>query len=87
LKVEESKSASVEKSKSGKAGNRWYSSDQGEAGGKAEAHPTLEHYAPVLYCLGATDDADRVSYPYEGMEFETISMRMALLEGRSSRRP
>lgn len=50
----------------------------------AEAHPTLEHYAPVLYCLGATDERDRVSYPHEGMEFGTISMRMALFEDRSS---
>jgi len=46
----------------------------------AEAHPTLEHYAPILYCLGATDEADRVSYPYEGIEFGTISMRMALFQ-------
>jgi 4,5-DOPA dioxygenase extradiol len=46
----------------------------------AEAHPTLEHYAPLLYCLGATDEADRVSCPYEGIEFGTISMRMALFQ-------
>jgi 4,5-DOPA dioxygenase extradiol len=46
----------------------------------AEAHPTLEHYAPVFYCLGATDGKDRVSFPYEGIEFGTISMRMALFE-------
>ncbi len=46
----------------------------------AEAHPTLEHYAPVLYCLGATDETDRVSYPYESIEFGTISMRMVLFE-------
>ena len=46
----------------------------------AEGHPTLEHYAPILYCLGSTDERDRVSYPYEGMEFGAISMRMALFE-------
>ena len=46
----------------------------------AEAHPTLEHYAPILCCLGSTDERDRVSYPYEGMEFGAISMRMALFE-------
>jgi 4,5-DOPA dioxygenase extradiol len=46
----------------------------------AEAHPTLEHYAPILYCLGSTDEGDRVTYPYEGMEFGTISMRMALFD-------
>jgi len=45
-----------------------------------EAHPTLEHYAPVLYCLGATADTDKVTYPYEGIEFGTISMRMAMFE-------
>lgn len=50
----------------------------------AEAHPTLEHYAPILYCLGATDETDKVAYPYEGMEFGTISMRMALFESRNS---
>ena len=46
----------------------------------AEGHPTLEHYAPILCCLGSTDERDRVSYPYEGMEFGAISMRMALFE-------
>ena len=46
----------------------------------AEAHPTLEHYAPILYCLGSTDERDRVTYPYEGIEFGTISMRMTLFE-------
>ena len=47
-----------------------------------EAHPTLEHYAPVLYCLGATGENDEVSFPYEGMEFGTISMRMAMFSSR-----
>lgn len=46
----------------------------------AEAHPTLEHYAPILYCMGSTDEQDQVTYPYEGMEFGTISMRMALFQ-------
>jgi 4,5-DOPA dioxygenase extradiol len=45
-----------------------------------EAHPTLEHYAPVLYCLGCTDGQDQVTYPYEGMEFGAISMRMVLFQ-------
>lgn len=44
-----------------------------------EAHPTLEHYVPLLYCLGATGEEDAVTYPYEGMEFGTISMRMVLM--------
>jgi 4,5-DOPA dioxygenase extradiol len=48
----------------------------------AEAHPTLEHYAPVLYCLGASGEKDEVSFPYEGMQFGTISMRMAMFASR-----
>lgn len=49
-----------------------------------EAHPTLEHYAPVLYCVGSTDENDAVSYPYEGMEFGSISMRTALFEPQAA---
>ena len=45
-----------------------------------EAHPTLEHYTPLLYCMGASEATDTVNFPYEGMEFGTISMRMALFE-------
>lgn len=44
----------------------------------ANAHPTPEHYLPLLYCMGATDDRDAVSYPYEGFDFGSISMRMIL---------
>jgi len=48
-----------------------------------EAHPTLEHYVPLLYTLGATQETDEVSFPYEGMEFGTISMRMAAFDNRT----
>lgn len=43
------------------------------------AHPTLEHYVPLLYCLGSTTEHDAVSYPYEGFEYGSLSMRMVLL--------
>src|SRR5579863_8325024 len=47
------------------------------------AHPTVEHYLPLLYCMGSTDERDAVSYPYEGFDFGSISMRMILFgEGR-----
>jgi 4,5-DOPA dioxygenase extradiol len=46
------------------------------------AHPTVEHYLPLLYSIGATDDKDVVSYPYEGFDFGSISMR-AVLFGES----
>jgi 4,5-DOPA dioxygenase extradiol len=39
------------------------------------AHPTVEHYLPLLYCMGSTDEQDEVSYPYEGFDFGSISMR------------
>lgn len=44
----------------------------------AEAHPTVEHYLPLLDCVGTTDDKDAVSYPYEGFDFGSISMRAVL---------
>lgn len=49
----------------------------------AEAHPTLEHYAPILYCLAAIDPSDQVSYPYEGIEFGSVSMRTVLFRTNS----
>ena len=45
----------------------------------ALAHPTLEHYVPLLYCLGSSTEHDAVSYPYEGFEYGSLSMRMVLL--------
>jgi 4,5-DOPA dioxygenase extradiol len=42
----------------------------------ATAHPSVEHYLPLLYCMGSTDERDAVSYPYEGFDFGSISMRM-----------
>lgn len=44
----------------------------------ATAHPTVEHYLPLLYCAGSTDERDAVSYPYEGFDFGSISMRAVL---------
>jgi 4,5-DOPA dioxygenase extradiol len=50
----------------------------------ATAHPTVEHYLPLLYCMGSTDEQDVVSYPYEGFDFGSISMRAVLFGGESS---
>ena len=44
----------------------------------ATAHPTVEHYLPLLYCMGSTDARDAVTYPYEGFDFGSISMRAVL---------
>jgi len=50
----------------------------------ANAHPTVEHYLPLLYCMGSTDERDAVSYPYEGFDFGSISMRMILFGAAST---
>jgi len=49
----------------------------------ALAHPTLEHYVPLLYCMGSTTEEDAVTYPYEGFEYGSLSMRMVQFGGES----
>jgi 4,5-DOPA dioxygenase extradiol len=44
------------------------------------AHPTLEHYAPLLVVLGAAGDG-AVSFPFEGFEHGTISLRCVRFSG------
>jgi 4,5-DOPA dioxygenase extradiol len=44
----------------------------------AAAHPSIEHYVPLLYCAGSTDEKDDVTYPYEGFDFGSVSMRAVL---------
>ncbi len=39
------------------------------------AHPTLEHYIPLLYCLGASQESDKVQFPYEDFQLGSLSMR------------
>lgn len=45
-----------------------------------QAHPTHEHYIPLLYVLGASTQNDQLYYPYEGFEYGTLSMRMVLFQ-------
>ncbi|WCN13423.1 4,5-DOPA dioxygenase extradiol [Marinomonas mediterranea] len=42
------------------------------------SHPTIEHYVPLLYAFGASTQSDTVSFPYEGFESGSISMRSVL---------
>ncbi|MBI3451096.1 MAG: dioxygenase [Acidobacteria bacterium] len=47
------------------------------------AHPTVEHYAPLLVAAGAASGGGarpRVSYAFEGFEHATISLRSVTLE-------
>ena len=45
------------------------------------AHPTLEHYLPVLFPLGVADDKDELSYFNAGIDMASISMRSFVLGG------
>ena len=40
-----------------------------------QAHPTLEHYVPLLVTAGAADPKPVPSFPWEGFEHATLSMR------------
>ncbi|HUP57152.1 MAG TPA: 4,5-DOPA dioxygenase extradiol [Bdellovibrionota bacterium] len=37
--------------------------------------PTADHYYPLLYTLGASDERDTLKWEYEGMQNASISMR------------
>ncbi len=39
------------------------------------AHPSPDHWLPLIYALGATDDRDHVRFPTEGFDWGSISMR------------
>jgi 4,5-DOPA dioxygenase extradiol len=39
------------------------------------SHPTLDHYLPLLYAAGAAERGDTVSYPVEGWDLGSLSMR------------
>lgn len=40
-----------------------------------QAHPRVEHYIPLLYAVGASDPEERPSYPHEGFQNGSLSMR------------
>lgn len=44
----------------------------------SKAHPTLEHYIPLLYAFGASTPQDKISYPVVGMSMGGLSMRSVL---------
>lgn len=39
------------------------------------AHPTPDHYYPLLYAIALQDEGERVSYPFEGFHYASLSMR------------
>ncbi len=42
------------------------------------AHPTPEHWLPVLYAFGASDAKDAASFPVAGFDLGSLSMRCVL---------
>ena len=40
-------------------------------------HPTPDHWLPLLYAYGATDDFDAATFPIEGFDLGSLSMRSA----------
>jgi len=41
----------------------------------SHAHPTLEHYIPLLYVAGVSSDEDSSQFIYDRIEHGTFSMR------------
>lgn len=42
------------------------------------AHPTPDHFLPLLYAYGATDERDRLHFPVEGFDAGSLSMRSVI---------
>jgi 4,5-DOPA dioxygenase extradiol len=43
------------------------------------AHPTPDHWLPLLYVAGASDERDPVSFPITGFDLGSLSMRSVVL--------
>jgi 4,5-DOPA dioxygenase extradiol len=39
------------------------------------SHPTLDHYLPLLYAVGAAEGGDVATFPIEGFALNSLSMR------------
>lgn len=43
------------------------------------AHPTPEHWLPLIYAVGATNESDRIRFPTEGFDCGSLSMRNIII--------
>lgn len=48
----------------------------------SQAHPSLEHFYPLLYCLGATSEDDQLKILQKGIQNGSISMASLLFSAR-----
>jgi 4,5-DOPA dioxygenase extradiol len=39
------------------------------------SHPTIDHYLPLVYAVGASDPGDQVAFPISGFDAGSLSMR------------
>lgn len=39
------------------------------------SHPSIDHYLPLLYAVGASDEKDAIHYPIHGFDGGSLSMR------------
>jgi 4,5-DOPA dioxygenase extradiol len=54
----------------------WPSTEDGRL-----AHPTPDHWLPLVYAYAATDDADQTRFAMEGFDLGSISMRNVVFGG------
>jgi len=54
----------------------WPDTDDGRL-----AHPTADHWLPLVYAYAATDDQDRVRFATEGFDLGSLSMRTIVFGG------
>jgi 4,5-DOPA dioxygenase extradiol len=40
--------------------------------------PTPDHFLPLLYAMGASDESDEVSFPVDGIDGGSVSMLSVL---------
>jgi 4,5-DOPA dioxygenase extradiol len=48
------------------------------------AHPTPDHWLPLIYVYAATDERDRARFPMEGFDLGSLSMRNAVFAPRAA---
>jgi 4,5-DOPA dioxygenase extradiol len=51
------------------------------------AQPSPDHYLPILYAAAAADERDEVSFPIEGFDWGSLSMRSVLFRSQANRTP
>jgi 4,5-DOPA dioxygenase extradiol len=49
------------------------------------AHPGPDHYLPLLYAAATADERDETSFPIEGFDWGSLSMRSVVFEAQANR--